>query len=130
MSDTKLTVRKFFRRFPDDAACLDYILNVRFGGKRHDCTKCGTADATHHKVTDRRAYACSSCGGHLYPCAGTIFNDSRTPLQLWFYAIYLCVYMRNDLTVKELQRQLGVTYKTAWRMREQIRASGLCSICN
>jgi hypothetical protein len=52
----------------------------------------------------------------VYPCAGTIFQDSRTPLRLWFYAIYLFVATRHGVSGKELERSLGVTYKTAWRM--------------
>lgn len=117
---TKLTVREFFKRYPDDDACLDHIMNVRYG-MRHTCGVCGTIDATFHRITGRRAYACASCGGHLYPCAGTIFQDSSTKLQLWFYAIYLFVVTRHGVSAKELERQLGVTYKTAWRMGQKIR---------
>jgi hypothetical protein len=71
--------------------------------------------------TERRAFACASCGDHVYPTAGTVFEDTRTPLQLWFYAIYLFVTTRHGVSGKELQRQLGVTYKTAWRMGMKIR---------
>jgi transposase-like protein len=120
MSIDKLTVRQFFKRFPDDQACLTHIMEVRFG-LRHDCRKCGVVDATFHKMSDRRAYACAHCGDHVYPCAGTIFQDSRTSLQSWFYAIYLFVTTRHGVSGKELQRVLGVTYKTAWRMGQQIR---------
>ncbi|WGF90817.1 IS1595 family transposase [Marinivivus vitaminiproducens] len=115
----KLTVRDFFKRFPNDDACLDHVLAVRFGA-RHACAKCGV-ETTFHKITGRRAFACAACGDHLYPCAGTIFEDSRTPLTLWFYAIYLFVVTRHGVSGKELERQLGVTYKTAWRMGQQIR---------
>lgn len=116
----KFTVRDFFNRYPDEDACLDHIMNVRYG-MRHTCAACGTADATFHRVTGRRAYACAHCGTHLYPCAGTIFEDSQTKLQLWFYAIFLFVTTRHGVSGKELQRQLGVTYKTAWRMGHKIR---------
>ncbi len=53
--------------------------------------------------------------------AGTFFQDSRTPLQKWFYAIYLFTTTRHGVAAKELQRQLSVTYKTAWRMAHEIR---------
>lgn len=119
MSVEKLTVRQFFARFPDDDACLTHVMEVRYG-LRHKCGKCGK-DATFHKITGRRAYACSACGDHVYPCAGTIFEDSRTSLQSWFYAVYLFVVTRHGVSGKELQRALGVTYKTAWRMGQQIR---------
>lgn len=87
---------------------------------RHVCKKCGK-DATFHKLAERRAYSCAACGDHIYPCAGTIFQDSRTPLQTWFYAIYLFIATRHGVSGKELQRTLGVTYKTAWRIGQQIR---------
>ena len=113
------SVREFFARFPDDAACLDHVMTVRYG-MRHVCEKC-SKDASFHRLANRHAYCCANCGHHVYPCAGTIFQDSRTPLQVWFYAIYLFVTTRHGVSGKELQRTLGVTYKTAWRMGQQIR---------
>lgn len=115
----KLTVKEFFARFPNDEACLQHVMNVRYG-MRHTCRACGV-EATFHRLANRRAYACSQCGDNLYPTAGTILQDTRTPLQLWFYAIYLFVVTRHGVSGKELQRQLGVTYKTAYRMGQQIR---------
>lgn len=115
----KLTVRDFFNRFPSDEACLEHVMDVRYG-HRHDCGKCG-ANTTFHRIAGRPAYACASCGHHVHPLAGSIFEGTRTPLQLWFYAIYLFVTTRHGVSGKELQRTLGVTYKTAWRMGQQIR---------
>ena len=115
----KLTVRQFFEQFPNDDACLAHVMEVRYG-LRHVCGKCDQ-DATFHRLTERKAYVCSRCGHHVYPCAGTIFQDSHTSLQSWFYAIYLFVVTRHGVSGKELQRALGVTYKTAWRMGQQIR---------
>ncbi len=114
-----LSVREFFARFSSDDACLEHVMEVRYG-LRHPCAKCLNL-ATFHKLSNRPAYSCAHCGHHVYPCAGTIFQDSRTPLQVWFYAIYLFVTTRHGVSGKELQRQLGVTYKTAWRMGQQIR---------
>jgi len=114
------SVREFFARFPTDEACLEHVMSVRYG-LRHTCRKCGVVDATFHRLAKRPAYACAHCGDHVYPCSGTIFQDSRTPLTVWFYAIYLFVATRHGVSGKELQRQLGVTYKTAYRMGMQIR---------
>jgi transposase-like protein len=116
----KFGVREFFKAFPSEDACLDHILAVRHG-KTHTCRKCGVIDATFHRITGRRGYACAHCGDHLYPCVGTIFEDSRTPLQIWFYAIFLFVSTRHGVSGRELSRQLGVTVKTGWRMGKQIR---------
>ena len=120
MADTeKFTVRDFFNRFPNDDACLEHVMEVRFG-LRHVCRACGM-ESTFHRLANRKAYTCARCGDHLYPCAGTVFEDSRTSLQMWFYAIFLFVTTRHGVSGKELERQLGVTYKTAWRMGQQIR---------
>jgi transposase len=113
------SVREFFAEFPNDDACLTRVMEVRYG-LRHVCRKCGK-DSTFHRLANRKAFACSHCGVNLYPCAGTIFQDSRTPLQTWFYAIYLFIATRHGVSGKELQRTLGVTYKTAYRIGMQIR---------
>lgn len=116
---SKLTVRQFFEKFPSDDACLEHVISVRYG-LRHVCRKCNQ-DATFHRLERRKAFSCSRCGNHVYPCAGTIFQDSRTSLQLWFYAMYLFIATRHGVSGKELERTLGVTYKTAYRMGQQIR---------
>jgi transposase-like protein len=113
------SVREFFAEFPSDDACLNRVMEVRYG-LHHVCQKCGK-DSTFHKLAERPAYSCSHCGAHVYPCAGTIFQDSHTSLQTWFYAIYLFIATRHGVSGKELQRTLGVTYKTAWRIGHQIR---------
>jgi predicted RNA-binding Zn-ribbon protein involved in translation (DUF1610 family) len=117
----EFSVREFFARFPNEDACLSHIMDVRFGGTRFDCPKCGVIGATFHKLASRRVYSCSACGHHVAPTAGTILHDTRTPLVSWFYAMYLFCTTRHGVSGKELQRQLGVTYKTAWRMGQQIR---------
>lgn len=93
---------------------------VRFGGTRFKCSKCAK-EATHHKLATRRTYVCAACGHHVNPTAGTILHDTRTPLVSWFYAMYLFCTTRHGVSGKELQRRLGVTYKTAYRMGQQIR---------
>lgn len=66
-------------------------------------------------------YVCQ-CGGHqISPKKGTIFEKSDTDLVKWFYAIFLMAQSRNGVAAKEIERQCGVTYKTAWRMAKQIR---------
>jgi len=113
------TVQQFFKQFPDDDACLDHLMRTRFGDKL-DCPKCGK-HGKFHRVKARPVYECQWCGHHLHPMVGTPFEKSRTPLQKWFYAIYLFTTTRSGVSAKELQRQLGVTYKCAWRMGHEIR---------
>ena len=116
----EFSVREFFARFPDEQACLDHIMAVRFGGTHMDCPSCG-AEGQFHKLRERRVYACPNCLFQIAPTANTILHDTRTPLVSWFYAMYLFCTTRHGVSGKELQRQLGVTYKTAWRMGQQIR---------
>jgi len=112
-------VRQFFQQFPTDEACLEHLFNVRFG-QGHTCPKC-ERDAKWYRLQSEQAYSCQWCGHHIHPMVGSIFEMSRTPLQLWFYAIFLFTTSKHGVSGKELERQLGVTYKTAWRMAKLIR---------
>jgi transposase len=94
-------------------------MRVRFGD-RHDCAKCGKS-AHFYRVKDRRSYACEYCGAQVYPTAGTPFDKTRTPLRDWFFVMFQFCSSRNGVAAKEVERQLGVTYKTAWRMCHMIR---------
>lgn len=113
------TIQQFFKQFPSDEACLNHIMQVRYPNGCA-CPKC-ERETKWSRVSSQRAYACQWCGHHVYPCVGTPFEKSRTSLQLWFYAIYLFTKTRSGVSGKELQRQLGVTYKAAWRMGHEIR---------
>jgi transposase len=115
----KFTVSDFMREYPDNDACIEKIKNDRFGNQSI-CQKCKKL-SRFYKVAGRTAYACQFCGNHMYPLAGTIFDKTTTPLTSWFYAIYLMAQTRAGISAKQLERELGVTYKTAWRMFHQIR---------
>ncbi len=119
MSTKPLTTAQFFRQFPDDESCLNRLFEVRFG-QDFECPKCERASKW-FRIKAERAYSCQWCGHHLHPTVGTPFEKTRTPLQLWFYAILLFTTTRHGVSAKELERQLGVTYKTAWRMARLIR---------
>ena len=112
-------VRQFLQKFPSDEACLEHLFNVRFG-QGHECPKC-KREAKWYPLASEKAYSCQWCGHHIHPMVGSIFEKSRTPLQLWFYAIFLFTTSKHGVSAKELQRQLGVTYKTAYRMGRLIR---------
>ena len=113
------TVTDFFRQFPTDDACLEHLWNVRFGDEV-ECEKCGKV-GKFYRLRKEPAYSCPRCGHHIHPMVGTPFAKSRTPLQKWFYAMYMFTTTRHGVAAKELQRQLGVTYKTAWRMGHELR---------
>ena len=113
----KYTFAQFKAQYPDDDACLWAIFLKRY--KPDVCPQCGVIGKL-TRIAGRRAYACKE-GCHTYPCAGTIFEHSSTSLSLWFHAMYLMTATRNGVSGKELQRQLGVTYKCAYRIGQQLR---------
>ena len=115
----KFTVYDFNRLFPNDEACLDFILGSLYPDGV-TCRKCGRV-TKHHRLNGRKAYSCQECGTHVYPLAGTIFAKSETSLKSWFYAMFIMASTRCGVSAKQLERELGVTYKTAWRMFKQIR---------
>lgn len=115
----KFTDKDFERQFPTDDACLEWLKDYLYPNGI-PCAKCERI-TKHHKVASRKSYSCDYCGHHVHPTAGTIYHKSSTPLRLWFYAIYLMASTSCGIAAKQLERELGVTYKTAWRMFKQIR---------
>ena len=110
---------QFQAEYPDSDTCLDKIMELRYGDNP-TCAEC-KRETKYHRITKRRAYACQFCGTHVYPCVGTPFEKSTTPLYKWFYAMFLFTTTRHGVSAKELERQLGVTYKCAWRIAHEIR---------
>ena len=114
------TIDTLHEQFPSDEACLDYIFQKQYSALPA-CLKCGVINPKYYRVRKRKCYECNDCGYQLSPLANTIFHKSETPLTKWFYAIYLFSVGKNGVSAKEIERHLGVTYKTAWRMAKQIR---------
>src|SRR5256886_9626732 len=119
-SESRYALFEFERDFPNDTACLDYIFRKRYPNGAF-CSVCGRV-TKHHRDKNRPSYACQFCGTHVHPMVGTIFEDSATSLRLWFYAMYLMASTRCGISAKQMERELGVTYKTAWRMFSKIRS--------
>lgn len=116
------TVADFQQEFPTDEACLAYLWRQLHSDDESTayCLKCDR-QRRFHRVVSRQSYSCDACGLHIHPTAGTIFEKSTTPLRLWFHAIFLLSQTRCGISAKQLQREIGVTYKTAWRMFNLIR---------
>src|SRR6185503_73795 len=112
------TLRQFQDRFPTEDSCLDHLFQVRYAGT--NCPKCDRP-VNYSRVRGRRAYQCAWCANQLYPTAGTPFDRTRTPLRDWFYVMFLFTTTRNGVAAKRVERELAVTYKTAWRMCHEVR---------
>jgi transposase len=115
----KYTVKNFEREFPTDDICLEWIFNHRYPNGV-SCPVCQKV-TKHHRVAKRSCFECDNCGNQIYPTANTIFHKSSTSLKTWFHAIFLMASTRCGISAKQLERETGVTYKTAWRMFKQIR---------
>lgn len=115
----KFTFKQFEAQFPDDDTCLESIFQNRYGDLK-ECPSCHK-ETNFTKVSDRKCYACQWCSYQIHPLADTIFHKSETSLKSWFFAIWLFSNSKNGVSAKELQRQLGVSYKCAWRIGHQVR---------
>ena len=105
-----MNVVELWEEYPDNKSCLAKVLELR---KLSCCSKL-------KRVKGRKSFVCS-CGKQTYPLKGTIFENTKIPLKYWFYAIFVMANTRSGISAKTLQRELGVTYKTAWRMCHKIR---------
>jgi len=124
-SHSDYSVTEFLREFPDDAACLEHLWRSRYSpdGEHAHCPRCDAEKVFKRYETkqQRQSWTCTACGLHVHPTAGTIFHRSSTSLRLWFHAMYLMTSTRCGISAKQLERELGVHYKTAWRMFNRIR---------
>lgn len=119
MRDTLLFDGSFPRRFRTVEGCLQYIFEMRCANIQ--CPKCGrTGSHYFHRHPSKLCYSCNCGKYHFFPLKGTIFAHSALPLPKWFYGVFLMSKQPEGMTGKELERQLEVSYATAWRMMHQI----------
>jgi transposase len=125
-SESSYSLTEFMAEFPNDDACLEWLWRSRHAedGEHAHCPKCDETRPFRKYGTaqQRQSWTCTACGHHLHPTAGTVFHKSSTSLHLWFYCMYLMTSTRCGISAKQLERELGVTYKTAWRMMNLIRS--------
>lgn len=105
-------------RFSTEAACREYLFQLRWpDGFR--CPRCGGAKIWPKPEGLAR---CAGCDYQASVTAGTVFQDSRLPLRLWFRAAWWVTSQKNGVSAMGLQRVLGLkSYKTAWTMLHKLR---------
>jgi transposase-like protein len=105
-------------RFGSDDKCRTYLEELRWPDGL-DCPRCG--GRTISRIASRNQFDCDDCRYQFSVTAGTLFHDSHLPLWKWFLAVYLICESKKGISSKQLERTLGVSYKTAWYLSHRIR---------
>ncbi|HMI05240.1 MAG TPA: IS1595 family transposase [Pedobacter sp.] len=113
------SVIQLLDHFREEQTCIDYLTSQRWGGVV-TCPHCGSAKKAY--VTNR-GYKCSDkdCHKKFSVTTGTIFENTKIKLRVWFAAMYLCTGHKKGISSLQLSRDLGVTQKTAWFILHRIR---------
>lgn len=105
--------------FRSEDGCRDYIRRLRWPNG-FVCRHCGHIDEPW--VMARGVFRCRACDGETSLTAGTVFQDSRTPLRTWFLAMWFITSQKNGVSALGLQRVLGLgSYETAWTWMHKLR---------
>ena len=114
-----MTFFEFMKKFPTEDKVVDHYLTIRYPVGVH-CNHCGSVKV-YQESSRKKVFKCNDCHNTFSPFKGTIFEKSSTDLRKWMYAIHLFLNGKKGISAMQLQREIGVTYKTAWRMLHQIR---------
>lgn len=118
MEDYPRTLLELERRFSTEEACRSYLFLLRWPDG-FVCPRCAGREAW---AMERGLWLCQDCRSQVSVTAGTIFQDSRVPLMLWFRAIWYVTTQKNGVSALGLQRVLGLgSYKTAWALLHKLR---------
>jgi transposase-like protein/DNA-directed RNA polymerase subunit RPC12/RpoP len=118
MEDYPRTMLELEKRFATEEACLQFLAKIRWPDG-FQCPRCGSNKAWH---TKRGLYHCGNCGHQVSVTAGTIFQDTRKPLHMWFRAIWGVTSQKHGVSALGLQRDLGLgSYHTAWAWLHKLR---------
>jgi predicted RNA-binding Zn-ribbon protein involved in translation (DUF1610 family) len=115
------SLSQFQETFPDETSCAAFLLKRRWS-KGFVCPGCGEQRAAALK-SRAYTYECLDCGRQTSATAGTVMHRSKLPLTSWFWAAHLMATHSNGMSARQLEDQLGVTYKTAWLLTQKLRRS-------
>lgn len=114
-----ITVLDLTQMFPDEDAARKWFEQNLWPEGRH-CPRCGNVN-TYACSHARMPYRCRDCCKYFSIRTGTVMAGSPLPLRTWLFAIYLDTTSRTGVSSMDLHRDLGITQKTAWHMRQRIR---------
>jgi transposase-like protein len=122
MTDFPTSLPEFERRFPDEAACAEWLLEHRWG-RGFACPGCGH-DGYWRLGRKVLTLQCKACRRETSVTAGTVMHRSHLPLKVWFTAAWLVATHRNGMSARQLWLQLGLgSYKSAWLLLRKLRAA-------
>jgi len=112
---------ELFQKLGSEDACVEYLIQLKWGGKP-SCSNCSSKERVYY-IKSRQLFKCSECNKHMSIRKNTLFQNSKLPLRIWFLAIYnlSTETINNGYSACKAQRDLGVSYKTAWTMLHKIR---------
>jgi transposase-like protein len=116
-----MTLPELINVFGDDTKCRRYIERLRWP-REITCPRCEKPATA---VANRTTYDCDECHYQFSTTSGTIFHDTHLPLTKWFLATYLLCESKKGMSACQIQRTLGISYKTAWYLCHRIRAAML-----
>ena len=120
MEDYPRTIIEFEKRFATEEDCKQYLYQQRWPDG-FCCPRCGNHKAW---TTKRGLYQCNHCNLQVSVTAGTVFQDTRIPLRIWFRAIWYMVSQKQGVSALGLQHVLGLRrYETTWIMLHKLRTA-------
>ena len=122
MSSKPMNLVDLMHEFCDEAKCRRYIEQLRWP-RGAECPRCESTKV--YRLENRHLLLCASCEHQFSATAGTIFHDTHLPLTKWFLATMLLCESKKGMSACQIQRSLGVSYKTAWYLCHRIRAAML-----
>ena len=112
---------EFSQKFPTEKAVIEHFIQTRYRSSVPTCPHCGGISKISPEKDRPKFFHCNDCNNSFSIFKDTIFEKSSTDLRKWMYAIHLFLNGKKGISGYQLQREISVTYKTAWRMLKQIR---------
>lgn len=123
MEDYPKTMLEFKKRFNTEQSCQEYLYKMRWP-EGFLCSRCGHREYWMMKRGQSQQYRCKGFRSWISATAGTIFQDTHIPLQVWFGAIWQMVSQKHGISALGLQQVLGLSkYRSAWTMLHKLRVA-------
>jgi len=113
-----MNILEIINQYPTQQSCIEYLEQKRWGDKA-TCPYCGSTNT--NKLKKQSRHHCNGCRKSFSVTVGTIFHDSKIPLQKWFLAISMIINAKKGISSRQLARDLDLPVKTAWSMIHRIR---------